>query len=71
MSARARGFESHSLRLLSKKRNKKYFKKVLDNKKKMSYTVKVAERQKSTAKNMIGQFGEVPKLAEGAPLERE
>ena len=32
----------------------------------MRYTVKVAERQQ----RKIGQFGEVPKLAEGTPLER-
>ena len=41
---------------------------MLDKTKKMLYN---KQRFRQTEEKHLGQFGEVPKLAEGAPLERE
>ncbi len=53
-------------------KNKK-LEKVLDKTKTVRYNNKAFERQisRNGSESIVGQFGEVPKLAEGAPLERE
>ena len=75
MSERARGFESHPLRLGSSELNGLPFVFLegapCTTEKIEAYDDKRGMSEKSIACIIRGHFGEVPKLAEGAPLERE